>query len=203
MVMSGFEALRAISPSGCHPFDADRDGIRLGELAAFVVLESGDRLRARGVVPYAELSGSGASADAFHVVRPEEQGAGAVLALRRALDDAGLTPDEVEYINAHGAGTVQNDPVELAAVTEVFEERAASIPISSTKSILGHALGASGAAETVICALALRHGFSPAPHRRPEAAYRGLRGVRLRSERSQDRCLAPAHRLQRLRFRGQ
>ncbi len=160
MVMSGFEALRAVSPTGCHPFDAERDGIQLSELAAFVVLESGDRLT-RGVRPYARVAGSGASADAFHVVRPDEEGAGAELAIRRALADAGLGPDEIDYVNAHGTGTVQNDPAELAAVGRVFGERARQLPISSTKAMLGHALGASGAAEVVICSLALRHGFLP------------------------------------------
>jgi 3-oxoacyl-(acyl-carrier-protein) synthase len=176
MVMSGFEALRAISATGCHPFDAERDGIQLGELAGFIVLESGERVRERGVRPYARLAGSGASADAFHVVRPDEQGAGAVLALRRALQDAGLSPEDIDYINAHGTGTEQNDPVELAAITRVFGERAARIPISSTKSMLGHGLGASGAAETVICALALRDGFLPptAGLRQPIAGYEGF-----------------------------
>ncbi len=99
-----------------------------------------------------------------------------MLALRRALDDAGLAPGEIDYINAHGTGTVQNDPAELAAITQVFGDRAASIPISSTKSMLGHALGASGAAEAVICALALRHGFLPPTVglRRPIEGYEGF-----------------------------
>jgi 3-oxoacyl-[acyl-carrier-protein] synthase II len=161
MVLSGFEALRAVSTTGPHPFDAERDGIQLAELGALVVLERSDRARARGASPYARIAGSGASADATHAVRPDEQGAGAVLALRRALGDAGLSPDDIDYVNAHGTGTVQNDPAELAALVAVFGERAARIPISSTKSMLGHALGASGAAEVVICALALRDGFVP------------------------------------------
>lgn len=177
MVLSGFEALRAVSPTGCHPFDAGRDGIQLSELAAFVVIESGRRLREdparRGVRPYARLAGSGASADAFHVVRPDEAGAGAVLALRRALEDAGLTPDGIDYVNAHGTGTIQNDPAELAALAQVFGPRAERLPISSTKGMLGHALGASGAAEAVICALALREGFLPPTIglRKPIASY--------------------------------
>jgi 3-oxoacyl-(acyl-carrier-protein) synthase len=161
MALAGFEALRAISPTGVHPFDAERDGVQLSELAAFVVLESVERVRSRDVRPYARVAGSGASADAFHVVRPDERGTGAVLALRRALADAGLEPDAIDYVNTHGTGTPQNDPVELAAITQVFGERAASIPISSTKGMLGHALGASGAGETVICALALRERFLP------------------------------------------
>ncbi|MEX2158485.1 MAG: beta-ketoacyl-[acyl-carrier-protein] synthase family protein [Dehalococcoidia bacterium] len=173
MVLSGFEALRAVSPTGCHPFDAGRDGIQLAELGAVVLLESADHARSRGAQPYARLAGSGASADASHVVKPDEAGAGAVLALRRALEDAGLTPDDIDYVNAHGTGTVQNDPAELAALVSVFGERTARIPISSTKSMLGHALGASGAAEVVICALAMRHGFLPptAGFRRPIEGY--------------------------------
>lgn len=161
MVMSGFEALRAVSPVGPHPFDADRDGIQLAELAAVVILESTERVRRRGARPYARISGSGASADGFHVVRPDEQGMGASLALERALADAQISIDEIDYINAHGTGTVQNDPAELAALVRVFGERAKQIPISSTKAMLGHALGASGAAEAVICALAIREGFLP------------------------------------------
>lgn len=176
MVMSGFEALRAVSPTGCHPFDADRDGIQLGELAAFVVLEGGERVDRRAARPYARVAGSGASADAFHVVRPDEGGAGAVLALRRALADARLAPEDIDYVNAHGTGTVQNDPVELAALAEVFGERAKELPISSTKAMLGHALGASGAAEVVVCALALRERFLPPTigWRRPIAGYEGF-----------------------------
>jgi 3-oxoacyl-[acyl-carrier-protein] synthase II len=161
MVMSGFEALRAVSPAGPHPFDADRDGIQLAELAAIVVLESTERVQQRNVRPYARIAGSGASADGYHVVRPDEQGRGAALALERALADAGFSKDDIDYINAHGTGTVQNDPAELAALVQVFGERAQQIPISSTKAMLGHALGASGAAEVVICALAIREGFLP------------------------------------------
>lgn len=161
MVLSGFEALRAVSADGPRPFDADRDGIQLSEVAAVVVLESAARVRERGASPYAAVAGSGISADAFHVVRPDEDGAGAALALRRTLEDAGLTPDDIDYVNAHGTGTAQNDPAELAALVSVFGPRAEQIPISSTKAMLGHALGASGAAEVVACALALRERFLP------------------------------------------
>jgi 3-oxoacyl-[acyl-carrier-protein] synthase II len=161
MVMSGFEALRAVSPAGPRPFDADRDGIQLAELAAFVILESSERAQERGVEPYAHISGWGASADGFHVVRPDESGAGAALALERALADAGLIAEDIDYINAHGTGTVQNDPAELAGLVRVFGARAGRLPISSTKAMLGHALGASGAAEAIICALAIREGFLP------------------------------------------
>ena len=190
MVISGFEALRAVSPTGCRPFDAGRDGIQLSELAAFVVLEAGERVERRGVRPYARVAGAGASADASHVVRPDEEGAGAALALRRALADAGLAPAAIDYVNAHGTGTVQNDPAELAALVRVFGRRARELPISSTKAMLGHALGASGAAEVVACALALREGFLPPTigWRRPMPGYEGFdfvpnearQGVRLR-----------------------
>jgi 3-oxoacyl-[acyl-carrier-protein] synthase II len=161
MVMSGFEALRAVSPTGIHPFDASRDGIQLGELAGFLVLESEERVAAQAVRPYARIAGSGASADAFHVVQPDKEGGGQALALRRALSDAGLRPENIDYVNAHGTGTEQNDPAELAALQLVLGERARDIPISSTKAMLGHALGASGAGEAVICALAIREGFLP------------------------------------------
>jgi 3-oxoacyl-(acyl-carrier-protein) synthase len=205
MVLSGFEALRAVSPTGCRPFDADRDGIQLAELAAFVVLEGSERIRAgsagrlgtaapagrrQAVRPYAQVAGSGASADASHVVRPDDQGAGAALALRRALAAAGLAPEAIDYVNAHGTGTVQNDPAELSALVTVFGQRARRLPISSTKAMLGHALGASGAAEVVICALALRERFLPPTigWRRPIPGYEGFdfvpnaarEGVRLR-----------------------
>jgi 3-oxoacyl-[acyl-carrier-protein] synthase II len=174
MVLSGFEALRAVSPTGPRPFDAGRDGIQLAEIAAFVVLESGDRLEGRR--PYARISGSSASADAFHVVRPDESGSGAVLALRRALADAHLEPGDIDYVNAHGTGTAQNDPPELAALVSVFGERAATLPISSTKAMLGHALGASGAAEVIACALSLREGFLPPTIglRQPIDGYEGF-----------------------------
>lgn len=161
MVMSGFESLRAVSPTGPHPFDADRDGIQLAELAAITILESDERVAMRGVRPYARIAGSGASADGFHVVQPDQEGIGQALALARALADAGLSVTDIDYINAHGTGTVQNDPAELAAVVRVFGDRAKQVPISSTKAMLGHALGASGAGEVVICALAIREGFLP------------------------------------------
>lgn len=175
MVTSGFEALRAVSPTGLHPFDADRDGIQLSEVAAFVVLESDERVAERRARSYGRVAGSGASADAVHVVQPDSEGWGAVLALRRALADAGLEPGDVQYVNAHGTGTVQNDPAELAALRTVFGERAERLPISSTKGMLGHALGASGAAEVIICALALRDGFLPPTvgWRRPIEGYQG------------------------------
>ncbi len=159
MVMSGFESLRAVSPTASRPFDAERDGIQLSEIAAFVLLESGERVRNRGASPYACIAGSGMSVDAFHVVRPDEQGAGAALAMKRALAGSGLSPGDIDYVNAHGTGTMQNDPAELTALVDVFAGR---VPrISSTKAMLGHALGASGAAEVIICALALREQFLP------------------------------------------
>jgi 3-oxoacyl-(acyl-carrier-protein) synthase len=173
MVLSGFEALRAVSPTGCHPFDAARDGVQLSELAAFVVIEAEPRARERGARPYARVSGSGASADAFHPVQPDKDGAGAALALQRALAAAALNSDDVDYVNAHGTGTPQNDPTELAALIAVLGERARAVPVSSTKGMLGHALGASGAAEAIACALALRERFLPptAGLRRPISGY--------------------------------
>lgn len=161
MSLSGFESLRAVAAGACRPFDRERAGIQLSELAGFVVLESANRVAERDVHPYARVSGSGSSADAYHLVRPDAGGAGAKLALQRALRDAELSIDEIDYVNAHGTGTVPNDPAELAALRSVFGDRAAEIPISSTKAMLGHGLAASGAAEAVICSLAIRHHFLP------------------------------------------
>jgi 3-oxoacyl-(acyl-carrier-protein) synthase len=172
MVLSGFEALRAVSPEGCRPFDGERDGIQLSELAAFVVLESERRVGERRARPYARIAGSGHSADAYHVVQPPADGSGAALALVRGLRDAEVPPEAVDYVNAHGTGTVQNDPAELEALRTALGSRATEVPVSSTKGALGHALGASGAVEAVICALALREGFVP-----PTLGYRtAMRG---------------------------
>jgi 3-oxoacyl-[acyl-carrier-protein] synthase II len=190
MVLSGFEALRAVSRDVVRPFDAGRTGIQLSELAAFVVLEDARRASGRGAEPYATIDGSGTSADAYHVTRPEAAGAGAALALRRALGDAGLEADAIDYVNAHGTATPQNDPAEMAAIVDVFGERTRALPVSSTKGMLGHALGASGAAEVVACALAMKHGFLPPTinFAQPIEGYEGFdfvpnearEGVRLR-----------------------
>lgn len=139
-----------------RPFDKNRDGFLMGEGAGVVILESFESAKARGAEILAELSGYGASDDAFHISAPAENGAGAAISMRLALQDAGLGVDGIQYINAHGTSTTLNDKSETAAIKTVFGERAYSIPVSSTKSMTGHLLGASGAVEAVFSVLAIR-----------------------------------------------
>jgi 3-oxoacyl-(acyl-carrier-protein) synthase len=151
---SGFNSLRAVDASPCRPFSSDRLGMSLGEGAAVLVLEPLEAARARGARPLAELRGAGASCDAHHMTAPHPQGAGASLAIERGLLDAGSDAERVTYLNAHGTGTPLNDSAESAAFRSVFGERASRIPVSATKGIVGHLLGASGAIEaaaTVLC----------------------------------------------------
>lgn len=165
--ISGFSAMRALSerndnPSGAsRPFDAQRDGFVLSEGAGIVVLEDLDHARQRGAEIYAEMIGYGVSADAGHITQPDPQGSGAALAMANALRDAQLEPSQVDYINAHGTGTSLGDKAETAAVKEVFGEAARKLNISSTKSQLGHLLGASGGAELVLCILAMQESVIP------------------------------------------
>ncbi|MEB2335022.1 MAG: beta-ketoacyl-ACP synthase II [Anaerolineaceae bacterium] len=144
-----------------RPFDKNRDGFLMGEGAGVVILESFESAKARGAEILAELSGYGASDDAFHISAPAENGAGAAISMRLALQDAGLGVDGIQYINAHGTSTTLNDKSETAAIKTVFGERAYSIPVSSTKSMTGHLLGASGAVEAVFSVLAIRAGTIP------------------------------------------
>lgn len=161
MTYAGFNALQALDPDVCRPFDRRRAGLSLGEGAAMLVLEEEGHARRRGAEILAELAGYGTSADAHHMTAPDPQGRGAVLAMRRALREAGVDPAEVDYVNAHGTGTVQNDPIETAAIKEVFGAHARALAVSSTKSQTGHCLGAAGAIEIAATVLALRHGFVP------------------------------------------
>ena len=144
-----------------RPFDAARDGFVLGEGAGVVMLESLTSARARGARILAELVGYAATADASHVVIPVEGGAGAALAMRRALASADLQPDQIDYINAHGTSTVLNDRAETEAIKTVFGEHAYRMPVSSTKSMTGHLLGAAGAVELMVCVQAIREGVVP------------------------------------------
>ncbi|MBI4759920.1 MAG: beta-ketoacyl-ACP synthase II [Chloroflexota bacterium] len=144
-----------------QPFDKNRDGLVMGEGAAVLVLERESHARKRGATILAELAGYGATADAFHVTAPHENGAGGAAAIRMALDSAGANDDELGYINAHGTGTPLNDVSETRAVKAAFGERAYQIPISSTKSMTGHMMGATGALEAIFCVQAVRDGILP------------------------------------------
>jgi len=143
----------------CRPFDVDRDGFVIGEGAGVLVLESLEHARQRGAHIHAELAGYGASADAFHVAAPDETGRGAALAMERALHDAGLAPETVDYINAHGTSTVLNDRIETQAIRAVFGSHADHLVVSSTKSMLGHLMGAAGAVEAIACVKSLETGW--------------------------------------------
>ena len=165
--IGGFDAMRALStsngdPAGaCRPFDKARNGFVMGEGAGVIVLESLEHAQRRGARIYAELSGYGATSDAYHLVAPDPEGRGAAEAMRLALADADISPEEVGYINAHGTGTQLNDPIETRAIKQTFGGAAYCTPISSTKPITGHALGAASAIEAVITLLALQHNVLP------------------------------------------
>ena len=161
MTYAGFNALQALDPDVCRPFDRRRAGLSLGEGAAMFVLEEAAHAGRRGAEIFAELAGYGTSADAHHMTAPDPEGRGAVAAMRRALAAAGVAADEVDYVNAHGTGTPQNDPIETRAIKAVFGDRAREILVSSTKSQTGHCLGAAGAIEILATALGMRHGFAP------------------------------------------
>jgi nodulation protein E len=165
-ILKAWEALRIVSTDTCRPFSRDRRGLILGEGGAMLVLETLESARARGAQIHAEIVGVGMSSDAFHLTQPSVDGPAA--AISAALEDAGLAPEQIGYINAHGTGTAANDPVETAAVRKVFGAHADRLAISSTKSVHGHALGAAGAIEAVATIVALRDGFFP-----PTANYLG------------------------------
>ena len=165
--IAGFNACHALSTrnddprAASRPFDAERDGFVCGEGAAVMVLETMEGMEDRGAEPLAELVGYGSSADAYHVTQPAPEGEGGARAMRRALDVAGLKPYEIDYINAHGTSTPLNDKYETMAMRAVFGEDAYRVPISSTKSMTGHLLGASGALEAAFCVQAIAEGLIP------------------------------------------
>ncbi len=167
LAFAGFCSMKAMStekedPSqACRPFDQRRSGFVMGEGAGILVLESLEHATARGAHIRAELVGYGSSADAYHITTPAPRGVGAIKAMRKALTDAGLTPEDVTYINAHGTGTGANDATETAAIKTVFGEAAQRVSISSTKSMTGHLMGAAGAIEAIICTLAIERGVIP------------------------------------------
>lgn len=193
-----WEAMRVLAGSAprgaaaaCRPFAADRDGLVLGEGAAALVLEDWSHAQARGATILAELAGYGCSSDAGHLVRPSRDGQ--VAAMRGALEDAGLSPADIGYVNAHGTATPEGDPIEIAAIREVFGAHADDLPVSATKSMHGHMMGATGAIEALLCIQALRHGALPPTAHLDQVStdcegVRHVRGTAL--ERNIDACLS-------------
>ena len=164
--IGGFATMKALSPAtevsrASIPFDKERSGFVMGEGAGILILEEREHALKRGAKIYAEIAGYGANCDAYHITSPAPGGEGAAACMELALKDAGVTAAEIDYINAHGTSTHLNDLGETAAVKTVFKERAYSVPISSTKSMTGHLLGAAGAVEAIFSVLALRDGFIP------------------------------------------
>jgi nodulation protein E len=158
-LLKSWEALRVVSNDACRPFSRDRSGMVLGEGAAMLVLESAEHAYSRGRQVYAELAGFGMSADAGHITRPDT--AGIVAAMRAALVDAGVSPEEIQYVNAHGTGTVANDVAETDAIHQTFGRHASLLAVSSTKSMHGHSLGAASAMELVATILAVKNKLIP------------------------------------------
>jgi 3-oxoacyl-[acyl-carrier-protein] synthase II len=173
IAMAGFSAAKALTTSNndpasaSRPFDLTRDGFVMGEGAGVLVLEAEEHALARGATILAELAGYGATSDAFHITMPDQNGEGAARAMQKALDEAGLAGDDIDYVNAHGTSTPLNDKLETVALKRVFGEYAYELPISSTKSMTGHLLGAAGAVEAGICVLAMQHDVIP-----PTANYK-------------------------------
>ena len=189
-VVSGFNCLRATTADAVRPFDARRDGLVLGEGAAMLVVESAAHARARGAARDVEVAGTGLSGDAVHMTAPARDGAGAARAMRAALRDAGVAPAEVDFVSAHGTGTVYNDAMEMAAIAACSATAAPRIPVNSIKGAIGHTLGAAGSFEAIMCARILREGDHPAD-RRLRAARPGV-PARRRARRA-----APASRARR------
>ena len=167
IAVAGFNACKALSrrndepEAASRPFDAERDGFVMGEGAGVLVIESEESVERRGAVPIAELAGYGGSSDANHVTQPAPGGEGAARAMRRALEQAGMAPDDISYVNAHGTGTPMNDSFETAAIKAVFGDEAYKIKISSTKSMTGHLLGAAGGVEAAVTALTVAESAVP------------------------------------------
>ncbi|QIX62437.1 beta-ketoacyl-ACP synthase II [Hymenobacter lutimineralis] len=165
--VGGFNALKAMSErndapeTGSRPYDKDRDGFVLGEGAGALVLEEYEHAKARGAKIYAEIIGGGLSSDAYHITAPDPTGEGVVLVMQNALRDAGIRPDEVDYINTHGTSTPLGDGAEITAIQKVFGEAAYNLNISSTKSMTGHLLGGAGGIEAVASIMAMQHGIVP------------------------------------------
>ena len=167
LCIAGFANMKALSTrnddptAASRPFDANRDGFVLGEGAASIILEEAEHARSRGATILAEVAGYGSTDDAFHITQPSEGGKGAIAAMQLALTDAQLGVEDVDYINAHGTSTPFNDKTESAAITTLFGEHAQKLKVSSTKSMIGHSLGASGALEAAACVQAIYHNMLP------------------------------------------
>lgn len=166
--IGGFCTIKALSTNfndtpevASRPFDKDRDGFVMGEGAGILVLEELGHALARGATIYGELAGYGGTADAYHLTAPDPEGAGAARAIKLALEDAGLSPEDIDYINAHGTSTPVNDPVETKAIKAAMGEHAYKLKVSSTKSMTGHCLGAAGAFEAIASFMAMKEGFCP------------------------------------------
>lgn len=157
IAFTGFNRLLATTPDVCRPFDANRNGMAVSEGAGILVLESLDHAEARGATIYAELLGYGLGCDAFKMTIPDPEGSGGILALKRAIKNAGISPEAVDYICAHGTGTGENDKSETIIAKEVLGERAYKVPMTSLKSMLGHTMGAASAIEAIACVLMLKH----------------------------------------------
>jgi 3-oxoacyl-[acyl-carrier-protein] synthase II len=161
LTFGGFNSLKAMDPSPCKPFDRKRAGMSLGEGAGILILENLDEAVKRGANIYAELLGYSIGGEAYHITAPEPTGMREAQIMREAIEEGGINPSDVDYINAHGTGTPLNDKVETLSIKKVFEEKAYSIPVSSIKSMLGHCLGSAGAIEAVASILSMVHQFIP------------------------------------------
>jgi 3-oxoacyl-[acyl-carrier-protein] synthase II len=161
LTFAGFDSLQALSPTSCRPFDAQRDGLALGEGAAMLALESLEHAQRRGAEILGEVIGYGAVTDNHHLTQPHPQGDAALAAMNAACAIAGITPAQVDYVNAHGTATPQNDATEAIAINRWAGERAATLSVSSTKASIGHLLGAAGAVEAVITLMALHGQWLP------------------------------------------
>ncbi|MEO6035091.1 MAG: beta-ketoacyl-[acyl-carrier-protein] synthase family protein [Verrucomicrobiota bacterium] len=161
LVFSGFDSLQALSPNRCRPFDAHRDGLALGEGAAVFALESLESAEDRGAEILGEIVGYGSTTDCHHLTQPHPQGDAALASMNAAARSANLRPEQIGYVNAHGTGTPLNDSAEAAAINRFAGEHRKNLPVSSTKSGIGHLLGAAGAVEAVVCLMALREQWLP------------------------------------------
>ena len=167
MSVAGFASMRALSTRNdepqraSRPFDAERDGFVIGEGAGLLILEELEHAKARGAKIYGEIVGYGMTSDAFHVTMPDETGSGAIRVMKKAMNDAGIQPEQIDYINAHGTSTPYNDKFETLAIKNTFGDHAYNVAVSSTKSMTGHALGAAGGIEAVFSVLAIEHNMLP------------------------------------------